>query len=412
MGIRADRKRHSAIPEGILKETLVLTFDGEYSDTKVRVYRETVRYIAENLPNAEVYQFVNNEGLLNTIEKYKLSSVISTNEIPHDTALFLKGMGVVQILIGTKKELLNICDIIIDPLVSKSESYLVGTRYLLPSILTQISPNALAEIMKIDAAVLTEEVSHNEADAELLSVVKLYQKLEWDSKFFGINIGYISCLRLTPNIEKHIKCFTRREKIDLLEYLCNCHDRKSVVTSEKNGYSFVDIRLTFEKFLNNKEKIDARENYSVRKGNDADIEKLKKIATGIYKYSRYYFDDNFNRDRVVDFYTNWVEKAVCGQFDDYTYILCRDNEPVGFCTIKKMRRKSARIGLFGMSSECAGRGLAQHLLDLSLEKLREEEGVEHVEVVTQGRNYSAQRLYQRCGFITKTTELWYHKWFH
>ena len=38
------------------------------------------------------------------------------------------------------------------------------------------------------------------------------------------------------------------------------------------------------------------------------------------------------------------------------------------------------------------------------------DGITYIDVVTQGRNYSAQRLYQRCGFITQSTELWYHKW--
>ena len=31
-------------------------------------------------------------------------------------------------------------------------------------------------------------------------------------------------------------------------------------------------------------------------------------------------------------------------------------------------------------------------------------------VVTQGRNIRAQRLYQKNGFIIKSSEIWYHKW--
>jgi len=50
------------------------------------------------------------------------------------------------------------------------------------------------------------------------------------------------------------------------------------------------------------------------------------------------------------------------------------------------------------------------MIGQSLELLRQE-GITHAEVVTQGRNYGAQRMYQRCGFVTRTTELWYHKWF-
>jgi RimJ/RimL family protein N-acetyltransferase len=37
--------------------------------------------------------------------------------------------------------------------------------------------------------------------------------------------------------------------------------------------------------------------------------------------------------------------------------------------------------------------------------------IKTVHVVTQGRNTRAQRLYQRCGFVTRSMELWYHRWF-
>ena len=40
-----------------------------------------------------------------------------------------------------------------------------------------------------------------------------------------------------------------------------------------------------------------------------------------------------------------------------------------------------------------------------------ESGVRDVQVVTQGRNRAALRLYQRCGFVIEAVELWYHRWF-
>lgn len=36
--------------------------------------------------------------------------------------------------------------------------------------------------------------------------------------------------------------------------------------------------------------------------------------------------------------------------------------------------------------------------------------IQSVQVVTQGRTISAQRLYQNCGFMTHSVQLWYHKW--
>ena len=394
-----------------MNKTLILTFDVQSKNVRTVVYRATLEYIMENLSNATVYKFANNQDLLKYVREHTFSSVISTNEILPDTAFILKGMGLVQIVIGMRKELMDISDIIIDPLIRNSEKYVTGTGYLLPSLLTNIPVKSLADIIGIDMDTLVEEASHNEAENDLLDVAQLCQKLQWDSNFFGINVGYLSCLRLTPNIEKHVKKFVRKEKIDLLEYRCNCHDRESVVTSENNGYSFVDIRLTYENVLKNNNKVRDRKHYSVRKGCDCDIEKLQKIATDIYKDSRYYFDDNFDKDKVITFYVDWVAKAIKGQFDDYAYVLYDNKEPIGFCTIKEIRKKVVRIGLFGMNSKYRGEGLATYLLGKSLQNLSEQ-GFDYVEVVTQGRNYAAQRLYQKCGFVTKSTELWYHKWFH
>ena len=37
--------------------------------------------------------------------------------------------------------------------------------------------------------------------------------------------------------------------------------------------------------------------------------------------------------------------------------------------------------------------------------------VRKIEVVTQGRNIPALRLYQKCGFQIQSLQIWYHKWF-
>ncbi len=395
-----------------MKEILILNFKQEREDIKTCVYRETLKYVEGNLANARSYQFTDNHNLAEYIVKGNFSSVISTNEIHQDTAFLLKGIGLVQILIGIRDDLFDISDIIIDPIAYKSEKYLVGTDYLLPSILAKVSAESIADVMGIGIEELVEDVDHNDAGVTLLRVAQVCRKLEWDSEFFGANIAFLSCLRLTENIEKYVKNFVREEKIDLVKYLCNCHDLKSVITSEQNGYSFVDIRLTFEKYLHKETIVQERDGYRIDKGSLCDAEKLKEIATDIYKHSRYYFDLNFDRGKVTEFYQNWIEKAITGQFDDFAYVLYHKDIAVGFCSIAKVQESGARIGLIGVSDGYGGSGLGMYLLDSVLQKLRSEESINYVEVVTQGRNYAAQRLYQRCGFITKSTALWYHKWFH
>jgi len=375
------------------------------------VYNDTLEHIARNRPNALICEYVDDRSLLKLLNENEFSVVVATKDISYQTSVMLKGMDLIQIILGQKDELAETADIIVDPLYRRSEQFLVGPKYLTPPLLKKYGAEAIAGILKMDAGLLQKEVDSNQAEDKLLEVIDLYKKLEWDSDFFGVNIGYVSCLRLTPSIERRVKDYIRKEKIDMLEYLCNCHDKKSVLTAEKNGYSFVDIRLTFEQTLGECSETTLPSGFSVRKANKSDIGKLRRIASSIYKLSRYYYDANFDEAKVTEFYSNWVEKAVLGTFDDYAYVLCDGNEPVGFCSIKEQRENAASIGLFGMSFDYAGKGLAAGLLQVVLNRLKRDR-IDYVEVVTQGRNYGAQRLYQRLGFITKSTELWYHKWFH
>jgi dTDP-4-amino-4,6-dideoxy-D-galactose acyltransferase len=389
---------------------LIIKYQEECPDIKSKVYRETLEFIAKNSMNVTVHKFRDNQGLLEVIHKRDFSSVVTTHEISYQTSILLKGLDLVQIIVGKNSESEDVADIIIDPLIYKSEKFFVGSKYLLPSVVKNIPIESIAKLMKVDSTSLQDEINYNDAETDLLAIVKLSQKLEWDSNFFGINVGYISSLRLTPNIERNIKKFVRKEKIDLLEYLCNCHDRESVSIAEINDYSFVDIRITFERILSDKIIVEEANEFSFRNGEEKDIEKLRKIAKGIYKHSRYYYDTNFDREKVFEFYSGWVEKAILGRFDDYAYVLCHNTEPVGFCTITEHSLDAASVGLLGIDPNYTGNRLAQYLLNMSMLKLQQK-GIKYMDVVTQGRNYAAQRLYQKCGFVTKMTGLWYHKWF-
>lgn len=247
--------------------------------------------------------------------------------------------------------------------------------------------------------------------AEAADIIQVVKKLSWDSEFFGFPVAFLSCLHLNPAIVRFVFDFCRAHAIKLLEYQCDCHDRQSVLLAEKHGFNFADIRMTFERDLSATFPA-ARfpDGFSLDTGSEADIPRLMEIADGLYLHSRYFFDTNFCRDKVRIFYQDWVRKAVTGSFDDQIFVLRDPSGPAGFCTIKYGDGGAARIRLVGLDPAFAGKNLGQVLLTGTLQQLVGRD-VRYAQVVTQGRNYAAQRLYQRCGFITRKTELWYHKWF-
>ena len=195
----------------------------------------------------------------------------------------------------------------------------------------------------------------------------------------------------------------------LVQYLCDCHDNKSVQVAESNRFHFTDIRLTFEKNITGLMPIKLPTNFTYGTAQQYHIEELKVISNDLYIDSRYYYDGNFSTEKINQFYSGWLEKSVKGLFDDECFCIFFKDVPVAFCTIRYNTISKSTIGLFGVSSNYQGKGLANILLD-AVNNTLYERNIKKVIVVTQGRNYTAQRTYQRSSFISLKSELWYHKW--
>ncbi|HPG00594.1 MAG TPA: GNAT family N-acetyltransferase [Kiritimatiellia bacterium] len=395
----------------MLRKGLIYENPGAACSVAEAVVFRTLEHIATLLPETVRLAGRGADELAGEVRRAAVDIVVFDPRLPEPVALVLKGLGVVLVLIGQSEVLEPLADICIDPTRPSHPARLSGPRYLLPGLLKNIRVEDIAALMKMPAELLKEEIETNSAEVDIPEILSLFSIMPWDSDFFGYPVGFLACRRLTPSIQHLVKSFTSAHRVVLLEYLCNCHDWVSVQTAEQAGYSFVDIRLTLEHALRKAPNSILPEGTSIIRAEAAHIPALKQMASELYLDSRYFFDPHFDRSKVREFYESWIEKAVLGKFDDYCFLLVRDGKtPLAFCTIRKGRPKTAHIGLFGVSPEAQGGGIAASLLNAVLARLHAD-GLEMVEVVTQGRNYRAQRVYQRCGFVTKTTELWYHKWF-
>ena len=242
-----------------------------------------------------------------------------------------------------------------------------------------------------------------------MGIIKL---LEWDTNYFGFPVAQIQSRTISQNHLDEVLYFCKKNDVRLLQFKCNAHHRGSIILAEKGKFHFVDVRLTLHKTLSKlkKKKKNMLPDLSFRKGKISDISALKAIVTDLYTHSRYYFDTNFPRDDVHVFYQNWIEKSVHGQFDDLVWVLCQNNIPIGCCSVSYKSDQTASIGLFGIDPSCGGKGFGKILIEKVLFSLLEHE-IKTVSVATQGRNYMAQRLYQRAGFCNEKMEIYYHRWF-
>lgn len=309
--------------------------------------------------------------------------IVISNGLSNTWYYTLKGMNIVSVVLGNRDLHKDYADIVIDYLSDDDKRYFTGNEYSL------CTPNQASGF-------------------QINEIINLIKILKWDSDFFGFNVAYLSCMHLTQNIVRRIEKFIQKENVRLIEYLCNCHDRRSVRCAERNGFNFVDMRLTYIIKLTEKENV-LLSGLEFRKAVSADVAELQRISEKIYQDSRYYFDGNFDILKVQEFYRDWMRKGVQGEFDDECWCFYDKETPIAYTTIKYDSAHTASIGLVGVNPGLRGRGLAQKMLLSVFGELRAR-GVEHVCVVTQGRNYAAQCLYQSVGFRTKATQLWYHKW--
>lgn len=237
--------------------------------------------------------------------------------------------------------------------------------------------------------------------------------LEWDTDFFGFRIGRVCGDVLTQELVQQIGTWCRRARVRCLYFLSCVNDPKTIRLAEDHDFRLVDVRVTFrrEALAKSRDPVSSMNcSAIVRRARLEDIRSLERIARSNHRDTRFYFDANFPRDLSDLLYETWIRLS-CEGYADEVLVAEIDGVPVGYvsCHLDAGSRTGS-VGLLGVSNRARGLGIGRALLFGALEWFSAQ-GTQEIDVVTQGRNYAAQRLYQRCGFLTKSVQFWYHKWF-
>lgn len=230
-------------------------------------------------------------------------------------------------------------------------------------------------------------------------------KLPWDSAFFGFPIARLHPNHLRPETVDACFAWCRAQGIRCLYFLADPDDQLTADLAAAHGFRLVDVRVTLE--CRNLEH--GAWSSGVRPWRESDLPELRRIARAVHRDSRFYYDTNFPRERCDALYELWIEKS-CRGYADAVFVAEDDGTPSGYITCHREPDGSGRIGLVGVAASARGRGIGGELVRAALAYFASS-GVSAVRVVTQGRNFAAQRLYQRSGFVTASMQIWYHRWF-
>lgn len=240
---------------------------------------------------------------------------------------------------------------------------------------------------------------------------QLVRFLPWDTNHFGHRIGRANIRCLDQESYQLLRDSCKEAEIDCLYFLADAGDQASILELQRHGFLFVDIRATLERKVPDSSTPQSKKGAITRPSRVDDLEALAAIARDSFTSTRFFADPFLDTEKAATMYQIWLAKSITTDYADQVLVAEVNRKSVGFVTCHLDRHSSeGKISLVALASSARGKGLSQTMVLQALEWFRDQ-GMKRVSVVTQGRNVAAQRSYQRCGFVTRSTELWFHKWF-
>ncbi len=222
----------------------------------------------------------------------------------------------------------------------------------------------------------------------------MVEKLEWDTEFFGYEIGKFTQLDNSPF---QLESFMDQAKKFKLVYLFSEFD---IVPAK--SLLFMEKKVTFQKTLRPIGS-GSSEIKLYQSGLDS-FEELQQLAFISGRYSRYKLDSNFTTNEFQKLYSAWIKKE---EIDILIYK--DDHKIVGFITVEKVDINLSRVGLIAVDPKHQRKGIAQKLV-AEAEILSMEKGNFQMHISTQSQNTAAMNFYKKNGYTIHSIVNIYHYW--
>ena len=234
--------------------------------------------------------------------------------------------------------------------------------------------------------------------------------LPWDSEFFGLRDARLTRGTMDTSACRQALDWGAAEGVQLLYFLA-ADDVDSWDVACDAGFRPKDIRV--EMALDRPWPRPPEPGISgpvvVREAVPADLKDLLPIASSAHTDSRFFADAAVSRQKAHELYEVWLARSIEKTIADVVFVAEIDGRARSYITAR-IADHAGSIGLVGVGESARGRGVGTAMVQHTLRWFTARD-VRAVTVVTQGRNVMAQRVYQRCGFLTSATRLWFHRWF-
>jgi len=232
-----------------------------------------------------------------------------------------------------------------------------------------------------------------------------YTILEWDSSFFGYQVGKLQGLSISYEGLDSLMKIERTKKTKLVYWFVQPTDLCSLELAKKLKLQPVDIKVTYQKETR-KNLID--ENITSLLNCELSP-KLLSLAYQSGWQSRFKTDSKFNNFEFERLYATWIEKSIKGESSLDVLGYTKNDEVLGLVTIDHKKDNTASIGLIAVDSSARSIGIGTKLMEAS-ESLSFIKGIRNLTVATQRDNTQACNFYKSIGYDIIEEVYIYHIW--
>lgn len=209
------------------------------------------------------------------------------------------------------------------------------------------------------------------------------ERIDWDSDFFNFEIGKI------------FNESTVNSSVDGYQLLISNEESQEVILGFTNSFS--EVKIIFNKVLKQNLQFRILKNLIV----DADLIKFDvnevyNLAYESGKFSRFFLDKNFGKNKFKQLYRVWVDNSINKKVADKIFFILDRDKIVGFITFK-IDLKIATVGLVAVLPSYQGLGIGRELV-FSVENYCLKNKITEINIPTQLINEAAVCFYKKIGY--------------
>ncbi|UPU37641.1 GNAT family N-acetyltransferase [Geomonas paludis] len=238
----------------------------------------------------------------------------------------------------------------------------------------------------------------------------MHEMLDWDSGFFGFKVARILPERLQGAELQAALVGLEQAGVTLAYWACDPDDHGSQQAALESGGFLADRKVTYciDAATMRDRSIAATGIPVERYLDQVTTPELEDLALQAGVYSRFRIDPRMPREKFEALYRLWIRKSVEGQIADQVLVARESGRIVGMVTVGR-KGERADIGLVAVDASMRGKNLGGALVH-SAQQWALQNGFDVAQVVTQGENLAACRLYEKWGYKVDSVRNIYHFW--